>query len=575
MDNREVANILGDIARMLELEGEDAYRIRAYRKASESVTALKGDINEYGREGRLQEIPGVGKSIGELIAELLRTGTSPFYESLKKETPPELFDVVNVPGIGRKTAIRIHKALGVTTVEEFKSAAKNHRIRKVRGLGDKIEKKILDSIVRFERVGAETRIPIFRALGVAAETLSYLDGCGGLQRAEVTGSVRRRAELVGDINVIAISSNPREVVDCFCNSPVSSVTRESTGRSARVATRYRVDATLEVVDPRDFGLHMVFDTGSPAHLDALIAHASGMGVRLSHEGYVDAVTLKERHFDTEEALYGALGLDYVPPELREGRGEVDAAARHELPDLIQNKDIRGDLHVHSEWSDGANTIQDMAIAAQALGYEYMAVCDHSRSLGIANGLSIERLRDQMVEIDRINDTLEDFTVLKGSEVDIKADGSLDLPDDVLGELDIVVASVHTSLRQEPEAITQRVLSALENEHVTILAHPTSRIIGRRPPTLVDMDAVIASAVEHGKALEVNSYPDRLDLSDENVRKTMDAGALISIDTDAHSAVELDFMEFGVANARRGWATRDRVLNTMSYTELLSFLGGGL
>lgn len=575
MDNREVANILGDIARMLELEGEDAYRIRAYRKASESVAALKGDINEYGREGRLQEIPGVGKSIGELIAELLRTGGSPFYESLKKETPPELFDVANVPGIGRKTAIKIHRTLGVTTVEEFKNAAKNHRIRKIRGLGDKIEKKILDSIVRFERAGAETRIPIFRALGVAAEALSYLDGCDGLQRVEVVGSVRRRAEMVADINLIAVSSDPEAAVGCFCNSPVSSVTRESTGRSARVATRYRVDATLELVDPRDFGLHMVFDTGSPAHLDALKAHASEMGVSLSHEGYVDAVALKERHFDTEEALYGALGLDYVPPELREGRGEVDAAARHELPDLIQNKDIKGDLHVHSEWSDGANTIQDMAIAAQAMGYEYIAICDHSRSLGIANGLSIERLKDQMEEIDRLNDTLENFTVLKGSEVDIKADGSLDLPDDVLGELDIVVASVHTSLRQEPEAITQRILSALENEHVTILAHPTSRIIGRRVPTLVDMDAVIASAVEHDKVLEVNSYPDRLDLNDENVRKAMDAGALISIDTDAHSTVELDFVEFGVANARRGWATKSRVINTMSYLELLSFLGGGL
>lgn len=572
MDNHEVASILSDISRMLELEGEDAFRIRAYRKAAESVGSLKGDINEYYREGRLREIPGVGKSIGELIAELLNTGGSPFYESLKKETPPELFEIINVPGIGRKTAIKVHRALGVTTVEEFKKAAQMHRIRKLRGFGEKVEKKILNSIVRFEHTEEASGIPIFRALGVAAEILSYLEGCDGLEHVEVVGSVRRRAEMIEDVNLIAISANPKAAVDCFCNSPTSRVTRESTGRSAVITTRYRVGATLEVVDPRDFGLHMVFDTGSGSHVDRLVELASSRGVSLSHEGYVDAVTLAQQRFAAEEELYGALGLQFIPPELREGRGEVEAAAQDALPELVRTKDIRGDMHVHSEWSDGANSIQDIAIAAQAKGYEYVAICDHSRSLGIANGLSIERLRDQMVEIDRINDTLENFTVLKGSEVDIKADGSLDLPDDVLAELDIVVASVHTSLRQEPEVITQRILNALENKHVTILAHPTSRIIGRRPPTMVDLDEVIASAVEHGKALEVNSYPDRLDLSDENVHKAMEAGALISIDTDAHSATELDFMEFGVANARRGWAPSSRVLNTMPYVELLSFLG---
>jgi DNA polymerase (family 10) len=575
MDNRNVADILGDVARMLELEGEDAFRIRAYRRASENVATLNGDINEYHREGRLREIPGVGKAIGELIAELLDTGTSPYYEALKKETPPELFDVINVPGIGRRMAVKLHKALGVTTTEEFGQAAKNHRIRNIQGFGDKAEKKILDSIVRFERLEAETRIPIFRAMGVAAELRSYLEGCDGVERLEVVGSVRRRAEMVEDVNLLVVSSNPKAAIDCFCNSPVSYATKKITSHSAQVDTRYRVDATMESASPGDFGLHMVFDTGSRAHLDALVALAGDRGVSLSHEGYMDAVSLKASHFATEEALYGALGLDYIPPELREGRGEVEAAAQHALPDLVQTADIMGDLHVHTEWSDGAGTIQDMAIAARAKGYEYLAICDHSRSLGIANGLSIDRLRDQMAEIDRINDSLEGFRLLKGSEVDIKPDGSLDLPDEVLADLDIVVASVHTSLQQESKVITQRVLRALENEYVTILAHPTSRIIGRRPPTLVDLDAVIASAIEHDKTLELNSYPDRLDLSDENVRRAMDAGAMISIDTDAHSTTELDFMDFGVAVARRGWAAKGRVLNTLPYTELLSFLGGGL
>ena len=429
--------------------------------------------------------------------------------------------------------------------------------------------------MRFKRTEAETRIPIFRALGVAEELRSYMEGCGGIKQLWVVGSVRRRAELVKDINLLSVTSNSKAAIDCFCNSPVSYATKKFTDHTAQVDTRYRVDATIECVPPEDIGLHMIFDTGSSTHVYALVELASARGIRLSHEGYVDAVSLKESHFATEEALYGALGLDYIPPELREGRGEVEAAAQHALPDLVQKKDIVGDLHVHSEWSDGASTIQDMAIAAQAKGYEYLAICDHSPSLGIANGLSIKRLQDQMEEIDRINDSVENFTVLKGSEVDIKPDGSLDLPDEVLAGLDIVVASVHTSLQQEPKVITQRVLRALENEYVTILAHPTSRIIGRRSPTLVDMDAVIASAIEHDKVLEVNSYPDRLDMSDENVRKAMDAGAMISIDTDAHSATELDFIDFGVAVARRGWAVKDRVLNTMPYTELLSFLGGGL
>ncbi len=568
MDNHEVAAILADIARLLELEGEDTYRVRAYRKAAHGVEALKGDINVYYREGRLQEIPGVGKGIGDLITELIETGRSSLYEALKKEIPSELFEVMEVPGIGRKTAIKVHKALGATTVQEFKQAAREHRIRKLKGMGESVERRILDSIERYQRMDAETRLPLYRAREVAREALEHLRGCG-LERVEVVGSVRRWAPLVSDVNIICLSEEPERAIDCFISSPLVSTVELASANKVKVATRYRVPATLEVVDPENWGLHMAFDTGSEKHLEELVEYAAGLGFSLSHEGLMDAVNLEQRKIAVERHLYGALGLDYIPPELREGRGEVRAAAEHALPDLVELKDIRGDLHVHSSWSDGANSIHDIAMAARARGYEYVAICDHSPSLTVASGLSVERLREQMEEIDRLNENLEGFTILKGCEVDVMADGSLDLPDDVLEELDIVVASVHKGLRQDD--IAWRVFSALENPYVTILGHPTGRIIGRREPAMVDVDRMIDLAVANGKVLEVNAYPDRLDLSDENVRKAVEAGALISINTDAHSLQELGFIEYGVYNARRGWAPKNKVLNALPYESLLKYL----
>lgn len=571
MNNQEVADILFDISRLLELEGDDAYRIRAYRKAAQSVESLDGDVNEYYRKGRLRDIPGVGESIAGTIAEALDTGQSRMYESLKKDVPPELYEVVEVPGIGRKTALKVYRALGAKTVEDFRKAAKSRRIRKVRGLGDRTEQKILEAIDRYRQMQGEVRVPINRARAIAMDLMSYFSGCEGLVRADVAGSIRRWKTQVGDVNILAVSSNPGEIIDCFCDNPLCKVVTEREGRYARITTRYRMDATLEVVSPEDYGLHMVWDTGSERHLRCLAEYAAGQGVRLGHDGYYVEATGERRNFPDEEGLYRSLGLECIPPELREGGGEIGSAKEGTLPDLITQESIRGDLHLHTDWSDGANSIRDMAMAARARGYEYIAICDHSRSLHIANGLSLERLRDQMVEIDRLNDTLEGFAILKGSEVDIMADGSLDLPDDVLAGLDVVVGSVHTGMRQDADAITRRVLNALENEYLTILAHPTSRIIGRRAPMALDIDRVIEAAVEHDKVLEVNAYPDRLDLSDEHVAKAMEAGAMIAIDTDSHAITELGFIEYGVHNARRGRATKARTLNTLSYDALNAFL----
>jgi DNA polymerase (family 10) len=359
----------------------------------------------------------------------------------------------------------------------------------------------------------EVRTPIYRARAIAMDLMNYFSDCKGLVRADVAGSIRRWKTLAGDVNILAVAGNPEEIVDCFCNNPLSKAVKERGSHYARVTTRYRMDATLEVVSPEDYGLHMVWDTGSDDHLRCLTEYAARQGVRLGHDGYYVEATGERRTFPDEEGLYRSLGLEYIPPELREGKGEIETASEGTLPDLIMQDSIKGDLHVHTEWSDGSNSIRDMAMAARAMGYEYIAICDHSRSLHIANGLSVEKLRDQMVEIDRLNDTLEGFTILKGSEVDILTDGSLDLPDDVLADLDIVVGSVHINMRQDADTITRRVLNALENEYLTILAHPTSRIIGRREPMALDIDRVIEAALEHDKVLEVNAYPDRLDLSD--------------------------------------------------------------
>lgn len=571
MNNGQVAEALFGISKLLELEGDDAYRIRAYRKAAQSVESLEGDVNEYYREGRLRDIPGVGESIAGTIAEILDTGQSRMYESLKKDVPPELYEVVEVPGIGRKTALKVYRALGARTVDDFRKAAKSHQIRKVRGMGDRMEQKILESVDRYQKMQGEVRTPIYRARAIAMDLMNYFSDCEGLVRADVAGSIRRWKTLAGDVNILAVAGNPEEIVDCFCNNPLSKAVKERGSHYARVTTRYRMDATLEVVSPEDYGLHMVWDTGSDDHLRCLTEYAAGQGVRLGHDGYYVEATGERRTFPDEEGLYRSLGLEYIPPELREGKGEIETAREGTLPDLITQDSIKGDLHVHTEWSDGSNSIRDMAMAARAMGYEYIAICDHSRSLHIANGLSVEKLRDQMVEIDRLNDTLEGFAILKGSEVDILTDGSLDLPDDVLADLDIVVGSVHMNMRQDADTITRRVLNALENEYLTILAHPTSRIIGRREPTALDMDRIIEAAVEHDKVLEVNAYPDRLDLSDENVGKAMEAGAMISIDTDSHSIAELCFIEYGVHNARRGRATKARTLNTLSYDALNAFL----
>ncbi|HMK45818.1 MAG TPA: PHP domain-containing protein, partial [Methanocella sp.] len=439
-----------------------------------------------------------------------------------------------------------------------------------KGMGERGEKEIFDAIEKFRKSGSKKMIPIARATAVAAEIQEYFDACGGADHIDVVGGLRRHVSMVAEVRFVAAADNARRVIDCFCSMPMVRSVKERGERYASITTRYRLNATLRVVLPDDYGMGMVIETGSAAHTDRLKRIASERGASIGPSGYYDAEGERVM-IPTEEHLYRELGMAYVPPDLREDDGEMEAAFHDTLPDLVTIGDIRGDLHIHTRWSDGTGSIQDMAIAARGRGYEYIAVCDHSRSLQVANGLSIDRLRDQMEEIDRLNDTLEGFTVLKSSEVDILPDGSLDLPDDILEELDIVVGSIHTQLKQDRKTITARAIKALENDHLTILAHPTSRILGRREPTAIDIDRIVEAAKDNGKVLEVNAYPDRLDLDDSNIRKAVDAGVIICINSDSHSAMDLDTLQFGIDNARRGWATRARVLNTLSTEALLEYL----
>ncbi|HEY3273384.1 MAG TPA: helix-hairpin-helix domain-containing protein, partial [Methanocella sp.] len=355
MNNQGVADVLFDISRLLELEGEDAYRIRAYRKAAQNIEGLDDDVNAYYREGRLRDIPGVGESIARTIAELLDTGRSGLYEALKKEIPPELYEVIEVPGIGRRTALKVHSALGAKTIEDFRRAAKSHRIRKVRSLGDVKEKKILEAIDRYRNQQGEMRVPIFRARAIALKLMGYFSDCEGLVRADLAGGLRRWTTMAGDINILATGDDPAKIVDCFCHTPLSKTVKERGERHARITTRYRMDATLYVARPEDYGFRLLWETGSHRHLEQLAGCAAGQGVRLGRDGYVVEATGEQKPFQAEEAIYASLGLEYVTPELREGTGEIEAARQGTLPDLITRKSIKGDLHVHTEWSDGSDS----------------------------------------------------------------------------------------------------------------------------------------------------------------------------------------------------------------------------
>jgi DNA polymerase (family 10) len=567
--NREVADILYQMAELMELKAENRFKIIAFSKAARAIETLSEDISVVCREKRLQSIPGVGRAIAEKVEEYLRTGRIAAHQQLLEETPPGLAELLQISGLGPKTIFLLHDKLNVTNLEDLETAAREHRIRRLPRMGPTREANILKSIQRYKK--RSTRILYSSAEPIVSNILSFLQGLNGVQNITAAGSFRRAKETVGDIDILATSTRPEDIVRAFSQMPGVEEVLVSGPTKASVIVRDTIQVDLRIVEHKSFGTVLQYFTGSKEHNVKLRQIALNRGYSLSEYSLTRLSDGSDLFFDREENVYGALGLPYIPPELREDLGEIEAGIKGRLPNLLKQEDVRGDLHVHSNWSDGKATILEMAQAAKGLGYEYIAICDHSPTVGIAGGLSPVRLEEKIKAIASANDEIEGIAVLSGTEVDIKADGKLDYPDDLLEMCDVVVASVHMGLQQSERTITGRMISAIENENVDIIGHPTGRIIGQREPYDLDMAAVFEAAARTGTALEINSYPGRLDLNDANARAAKEAGVLMCINTDAHDVSQLQTMKYGLNVARRAWLERKDVLNALSRKELLSAL----
>lgn len=572
MNNRELADTFTLIANLLEIKGEVIYVTLAYRKAAENLTTLARDANEYWKEGKLKEIPGVGKAIADKIDELLRTGKLQFLEKLKEEIPSGLADWLQVPGLGPKKVAMIWKELGITTLTELSEAATAGKLRTMAGMGAKSEAQILTGIESLSRRSG--RIPLGRAYPLARQIIATLKQVPGVSAAEPAGSLRRMRATVGDLDILVAATASGPVIDAFTTLPGVIRVHGKGDIKASIEFGDGVRAQVWVHPPEKFGTALQYATGSKDHNVQLRQLALEKGLSLSEHALTKTDGSGEILCATEQEVYAALGLPWIPPELREDRGEVQAAKAGKLPKLIELQDIHADLHMHSTWSDGKLPIIEMARAAARRGMQVIAFADHSVSLGVANGLSIEAHGRQQAEMDGIRPQLGDGPiVLHGSEVEIKADGGLDYPDDFLASLDVVVASLHVSLRQPREKVTERLINAIHNPHVDIIGHPTGRLIPDREGADLDMDAVLKAAAESGVALEINASPYRLDLEDHYARRAKEMGIPISINTDAHSEEDMDVRFYGVAMARRAWLTAEDVINTWPAERLLKWLKG--
>ncbi len=574
MTNAEIADIFYEIADILEIKsahgerGEETYRINAYRRAADSIAREPRPLEQLYREGKLEEIPGVGKAIAAKIGEILATGSLQFLERLRQEVPEGITQLLRVPGVGPKTAVVIYEHLGIVGIADLEKAAREQRLRRIPGLGARSEERILEGIEMLMR--QSQRVPLGIAWPTAEALLSALrQACPEIVHLSVAGSLRRRKETVGDIDILATSREPSKVVEAFVRLPIVEQVMSQGSNKSTVLLKGGLQADIMVLEPDYYGSLLQHFTGSKNHNVRLRDVALKMGYHLSEYGLSrDGERLT---FADEGALYRALGMDWIPPELREDQGEIEAALEGRLPRLVELSDIKGDLQMHSRWSDGADSVEDMAAAALRRGLKYIAITDHSRGLGIARGLDPQRLKEQRREIDAARERFPELTILHGVEVEIRSDGTLDLPDEDLADLDLVIASLHSGLRQERAKVTERLIRAIEHPLVDIIAHPTGRLIGQREGADLDIDCIIEAAARTGTVLEVNAAPDRLDLRDSHVRLAVSRGVKLVIDTDAHHTEALDFMTFGVATARRGWATPRDVLNTLDVDGLLASL----
>ena len=568
MKNQLVVQILNEVADMLDMQGVE-FKPRAYRRAARTIESLAEPIEQIYAEGKLKDLPGVGEAIAKKIGEIIDTGSLKYRDELKAKTPIDLEGILGVEGIGPKTAGLLFKRLGIKSLDDLERAAKEHKIREIKRLGPKTEENILSSIDLAKR--RKVRTLLGDALPVAEEICQHLRAVekAATGRLEAAGSLRRMKETVGDIDILATSLHSLKLSEAFTSmSGVRKVLEKGETKSS-IILESNLQVDLRIVDDQSFGSALMYFTGSKDHNIALRKLAISKGLKLSEYGLFKG---NERVASrTEEEVYKRLGLDYIPPELREDRGEVDAAIKHELPDLIPYDAMQGDLHVHTKWSDGQQTIEEMAQAAKALGYSYIAITDHYSTMPIVNGLNERRMREQIKEIDHVNEKLEGLSVLKGAEVDIAPDGSLKGEKAVLKELDLIVGSVHGTFKQTKREMTQRLVTTMESGLANIIGHPTSRKINEKNPCEIDFDQIFEASKRTGTYLEINSSPHRLDLDDANATLALKAGCKLAIDTDAHDRDELRNIRFGIAMARRGWLSRSDVINTLPLEKLSKIL----
>lgn len=571
MKNRDIVDIFGRIADMLAIRGDQIHRILAYRRAAESIEAMGRDINTVYAEGRLTEIPGIGDTLAAKIEEMLTTGKLEFYDKLAREIPPTLVDLLRVEGLGPKRVKQIYDTLKITTLGELAVAAQQGKLRDLPGMGAKSEAKLVAAIEALSRHG-DNRVPLGVAWPIAQQMIAALRQVPGVKLSAVGGSLRRMKDTIGDIDLLVAADSPEQVMDRFGKlDMVESVEARGPTRS-RVTLLTGLGVDLRVLPAERWGTLLAYFTGSKDHNVKLREMALKLGYSLNEHSFTPLDGGPEILCATEEEVYARLGLPYIPPTLREDRGEIEVAKIGKLPVLIELEDIRSDFHMHTEWSDGMLSVMEMARAARERGLATIAITDHSVSLGIANGLSIERLQQQATEVQMANNALgSDFHVLHGTEMEIRADGSLDYPDEVLEKLDFVIASLHTGLSQPREQATQRMLNAINNPHVDMIAHPTGRLLPDRAGADLDMDAIIAAAAATGTILEINANPARLDLRDIHARMAVENGVKIAINTDAHRPEEFVLRHFGVATAQRGWVESANVTNTWSYERLREYL----
>ena len=554
MKNREMAEILYEIAELLEMKDVD-FKPRAYRRAAQNVESLGTDIEELHEQGKLRDIPGVGRSIAETIEEYLETGTVETLERLREETPVDIQELMAVEGLGPRRIETLYDRLDVTTLDELEAAARNGDIRELKGFGAKTEQNILDGIA-FARQSHD-RFLLGFALPEADDIVMVLEP--HVSRIAVAGSLRRRKETIGDVDILAVADSD-DIMEVFTGMDrvEKILVQGDTKSSVRLEGGLQVD--LRIVGAESFGSALQYFTGSRDHNIAMRQRAIRQGYKLNEYGLFDGD--RQVAGETEEAVYRALDLAWIPPELRENRGEVDAAEKDTLPDLVTLEDVKGDLQMHTTWSDGSDTVEEMAKAARKLGHEYIAITDHVGSLRIAGGMDADQVAEQAEEIQAARDTIDGIRIFHGVEANIMKDGSLDVGSEIFDQVDVVLAGVHSAFRMDEAEMTERLVTAIEHPAVDIIPHPTCRRLQKREPISVDMETVLQAAADNNVVMEINAYPERLDLNDAHARRAKERGVMLSIGTDAHRASHLRYYELGVAVARRGWLEKADVINTL-------------